>query len=345
MNNIVQQDIASIIAEPVKWEKLRGKTVLLTGASGMLGSYIMETLIELNRQGFGMELYGLVRHPQKLSEEVRSRINVLQQSVTEPIQSDVAFDYVLHTASPASPLIMREDPVGTIAANTLGAWNTLQLAQRCGASGYLFLSSREIYGQPAQDQPVFTEDTYGFVDPLDPRSCYPEGKRAAETMCACYRSQYGLNTKIVRLAHTFGPGMSVDDGRVQADFLRDVINHRDITLKSEGLPVRTYSYVRDAVAGIFYILLNSPDEEMVYNISSEEATVSIRALAEAMVDAFPERHLSLRFDIPKQQTNTGAAPFTMGILSSRKLQGLGWEPKTSLQDGIRRTVAYLESEE
>lgn len=344
MNNIIQQDIASIIEEPVNWEKLRGQTILLTGASGMLGSYIMETLAELNSRGYDMELYGLVRHPGKLSAKLRERIHVLQQSVTEPIDTDVRFDYVLHTASPASPLIMREDPVGTIAANTLGAWNTLQLAHACGAKGYLFLSSREIYGQPAEDQPVFTEDTYGFVDPLDPRSCYPEGKKAAETMCACFRSQYGLDTKIVRLAHTFGPGMSVDDGRVQADFFRDVINHRDITLKSEGLAVRTYSYVRDAVAGIFYILLNSPQEEMVYNISSEEATVSIRQLAEAMVAAFPERGLSLRFDIPSRQTNTGAAPFTLGVLSSRKLQTLGWAPRTSLTEGIRRTVAYLEND-
>lgn len=344
MNEIIRQDIESIIAEPIRWEKLRGRTVLLTGASGMLGTYLMTTMVELNRRGYGMELYGLLRHPDKLSDEIRREIHVLQQSVTDPIDTEVSFDYILHTASPASPLIMREDPVGTIAANTLGAWNTLQLARRSEAEGYLFLSSREIYGQPLEGQEVFTETTYGFVDPLDPRSCYPEGKKAAETMCACYRSQYGLDAKIVRLAHTFGPGMSVDDGRVQADFLRDVINHRDITLKSRGLPVRTYSYVRDAVAGIFYILLNSPREEMAYNISSREATVSIRQLAEAMVDAFPERGLSLRFDIPEDQGNTGAAPFTLGILSSEKLMGLGWSPRVTLKEGIQRTVTYLESE-
>lgn len=344
MKHVMRQDIASIIEEPINWEKLKDKNILITGASGMLGIYLTSTLVQLNQKGYGMSIYALVRHPRKLPEEIRDQVEIICQSVTEPIRTDVRFDYILHTASPASPLIMREDPVGTIAANTLGAWNTLQLAHQSSACGYLFLSSREIYGQPAPEQTVFTEGTYGFVDPLDPRSCYPEGKKAAETMCSAFRAQYGLNTKIARLAHTFGPGMSVDDGRVQADFLRDVIHHRNIVLKSEGLAVRTYSYVRDAVSGIFYILLNSPDEEMVYNISSEDATVSIRQLAEAMVAAYPERGLALEFDIPEKAGNTGAAPFTLGILSSEKLKGIGWIPKTSLTEGIRRTVTYLESE-
>ena len=114
-------------------------------------------------------------------------------------------------------------------------------------------------------------------------------------MCASFAQQYGLNVKIARLAHTYGPGMSIDDGRVQADFLRDVVNNRDIVLKSEGRPIRTYTYVSDAVSAIFRILLDS--DEVVYNISSPEATVSIRQLAETLVEAYPERGLKLVFDI------------------------------------------------
>ena len=344
-NPIIKEDIDRILSEDIPWEKLRGRTILLTGASGMLGSYIMTALVELNRRsGYGMELYGLMRHPDKLDPGIRNEIHVLQQSVTDPIITDVAFDYILHTASPASPLIMRKDPVGTMAANTLGAWNTLKLARESQARGYLFVSSREIYGQPLPGQKEFTEDTYGFVDPLSPRSCYPEGKKAAETMCACYRAQYGLVTKIARLAHTFGPGMTINDGRVQADFLRDIVNNRDVVMKSQGLPVRTYTYAADAVAAIFRILLGSPDEEMVYNISSKDATVRIRDLAQAMVDAFPERHLKVVMDIPETTGNDGTAPFTLGILAADKLKALGWKPANSLQEGIVRTVAYLESE-
>ena len=215
MNHIIQEDIQRILDNEIHWEKLKGKTVLITGVSGMIGGYIARTMVTLNNErGFGMKLYGIVRNPEKLTNDLRDAITIIRQSVTESIPGDERFDYVIHTASPASPLIMKDDPVGTIAANVLGTWNTLQVAKSSDAEGYLFISSREIYGEPDENQSYFTENTYGFVDPLDPRSCYPEGKKAAETMCVCFQKQYGLKTKAARLAHTFGPGMSIDDGRV-----------------------------------------------------------------------------------------------------------------------------------
>ena len=342
MNDILREDIENILKQDLNWEKFRSSNILITGASGMVGGYMMRTLCRLNETGsFGMNIYVLVRHPEKIPEELKSSVNVIKQSVIEPINSDVKFDFVIHTASPASPLIMKKDPVGTIAANTIGTYNTLEAARKGSGKGYLFISSREIYGQPYENQKVFTEDTYGFVDPLNVRSCYPEGKKAAETMCVCYKEQYGINVKIARLAHTFGPGMSVDDGRVQADFLRNVINNQDIVLKSDGSAIRTYTYIADAAGALFRILLDSDD--VVYNISSEESTVSIKQLAEAMAGAFPERNLKLVFDIPEDQKNQGTAPFTIGILSSEKIKSIGWKPLYLLDEGIKRTVRYLES--
>ena len=341
MSRIMEEDIKNILSSDIQWEKLKSAAVLVTGASGMLGTYMLRTLAALNdSEHYDMKLYGLVRHPEKMPEDLKKRVSLITQSVSREIETDVRFDYIIHAASPASPLIMREDPAGTIAANTLGTYYTLELARKSNAKGYLFISSREIYGQPYEGQREFTEDTYGFVDPLEPRSCYPEGKKAAETMCSCFRQQYGMNTKIARLAHTFGPGMSIDDGRVQADFLRNVIRNEDIVLKSEGLAVRTYTYVSDAVAALFYILLNS--QELVYNIASEESTVSIRELAQTLVDAYPERNLKLVFDLPKADENTGCAPFTLGILNSDKIRKLGWKPSYTLKEGLMRTVAYLE---
>lgn len=340
-NRILTEDAKNILKRNIKWDKLKDAKVLVTGASGMLGSYITRTILELKEsRNWDIDIYALVRNPKKLPEDIAGKVELLQQNVTEPIEADVNFDYIIHAASPASPLIMKDDPVGTIAANTLGTYYTLEFAKQSDAKGYLFISSREIYGQPYKNQKEFTEDTYGFVDPLSPRSCYPEGKKAAETMCASYAQQYGLNAKIARLAHTFGPGMSVDDGRVQADFLRDVINNRDIVMKSEGKPIRTYTYISDAVAAIFYVLLNS--DEMVYNISSPESTVSIRQLAETLVEAYSDRNIKLVIDMPEEQKNTGAAPFTLGILNSDKLHGLGWKPEYSLKEGLMRTVEYLE---
>ena len=344
MHRILKEDIDNILKADLNWAAFKESNILITGASGMIGSYILNTLVTLNNKfGYDMNIYALVRNPGKLSEEIRKQIEIIQQSVVDPIETDVVFDYVIHTASPASPLIMKNDPVGTIAANAIGTFNTLNIAKSGSKKGYLYISSREIYGQPYEHQEIFKEDSYGFVDPLNVRSCYPEGKKAAETMCICFKEQYGVNVKIARLAHTFGPGMPVDDGRVQADFLRNVINNEDIVLKSEGTAVRTYTYVGDAVLALFYILLNS--EEMVYNISSEESMVSIRQLAETLVGAYPERNLKLRFDIPKSEKNTGCAPFTLGILSSDKIRALGWEPIYGLKEGLMRTVEFLENRE
>ena len=344
MNRVLREDLEAIIEENVSWEKLKGKTVLITGASGMIGTYMLQTLTMLNDKfGYGIKVIAALRNALKLPEEVRNRedVEILIHDVTKNFDVKEDVNYIIHAASPASPLIMQNQPVETIAANTLGTFYTLSLAKEKNAEGYMFISSREIYGQPSEGQEFFYEDTYGFVDQLNPRSCYSEGKKAAETMCVCYHDEYGLNTKIARLAHTYGPGMSIYDGRVQADFLKNVFHNEDIVLKSEGTAVRTYTYIGDAVAGLFRILLDS--EDIVYNIGNEDGKVSIRELAEIMVSIYPERGLKLVFDIPEGGTK-GTAPYTLGILNSGKLRSIGWKPKYSVKEGFKRTLEYLELE-
>ncbi len=344
MNRVLEDDLKTIIAEDLSWEKLKNKTVMITGASGMVGSYMLYVLLMLNdEKHYGIKVDAVMRNVNKLPEEVRNRkdVNVVVADVTKDIPDVGDIDYIIHAASPASPLIMQNQPVETIAANTIGTFKTLELAKEKNAEGYLFISSREIYGQPDEGQEFFYENTYGFVDQLNPRSCYSEGKKAAETMCVCFHEEYGLNTKIARLAHTYGPGMSIYDGRVQADFLKNVYHNEDIVLKSEGTAVRTYTYIADAIAGMYRILLDS--EDIVYNIGNEAGKVSIRDLAEILVSIYPERGLKLVFDIPEGGTK-GTAPYTLGILSSEKLRKLGWNPKYSVKDGFKRTLEYLELE-
>lgn len=344
MNRVLEDDLKTIIAEDLSWEKLKNKTVMITGASGMVGSYMLYVLLMLNdEKHYGIKVDAVMRNVNKLPEEIRNRedVNVVVADVTKDIPDVGDIDYIIHAASPASPLIMQNQPVETIAANTIGTFKTLELAKEKNAEGYLFISSREIYGQPDEGQEFFYENTYGFVDQLNPRSCYSEGKKAAETMCVCFHEEYGLNTKIVRLAHTYGPGMSIYDGRVQADFLKNVYHNEDIVLKSEGTAVRTYTYIADAIAGMYRILLDS--EDIVYNIGNEAGKVSIRDLAEILVSIYPERGLKLVFDIPEGGTK-GTAPYTLGILSSEKLRKLGWNPKYSVKDGFKRTLEYLELE-
>lgn len=344
MNRVLEDDLKTIIAEDLSWEKLKNKTVMITGASGMVGSYMLYVLLMLNdEKHYGIKVHAVMRNVNKLPEEIRNRedVNVVVADVTKDIPDVGDIDYIIHAASPASPLIMQNQPVETIAANTIGTFKTLELAKEENAEEYLFISSREIYGQPDEGQEFFYENTYGFVDQLNPRSCYSEGKKAAETMCVCFHEEYGLNTKIARLAHTYGPGMSIYDGRVQADFLKNVYHNEDIVLKSEGTAVRTYTYIADAIAGMYRILLDS--EDIVYNIGNEAGKVSIRDLAEILVSIYPERGLKLVFDIPEGGTK-GTAPYTLGILSSEKLRKLGWNPKYSVKDGFKRTLEYLELE-
>ena len=344
MNRVLEDDLKTIIAEDLSWEKLKNKTVMITGASGMVGSYMLYVLLMLNdEKHYGIKVDAVMRNVNKLPEEIRNRedVNVVVADVTKDIPDVGDIDYIIHAASPASPLIMQNKPVETIAANTIGTFKTLELAKEKNAEGYLFISSREIYGQPDEGQEFFYENTYGFVDQLNPRSCYSEGKKAAETMCVCFHEEYGLNTKIARLAHTYGPGMSIYDGRVQADFLKNVYHNEDIVLKSEGTAVRTYTYIADAIAGMYRILLDS--EDIVYNIGNEAGKVSIRDLAEILVSIYPERGRKLVFDIPEGGTK-GTAPYTLGILSSEKLRKLGWNPKYSVKDGFKRTLEYLELE-
>ncbi len=344
MNQILREDLERIIAEDISWEKLKNRTVLITGASGMVGIYMLQVLTMLNdKHNYHIQVLAMVRNVQKLPAEILERedVTAICHDVTNPFEYEGEIHYVIHAASPASPLIMQNHPVETIAANTLGTFYTLSLAKEKQSEGYLFISSREIYGQPEEGQEFFYENTYGFVDQLNPRSCYSEGKKAAETMCVSFFDEYGLNAKIARLAHTYGPGMSIYDGRVQADFLKNVVQHENIVLKSEGTAVRTYTYIADAIAGMYRVLLDS--EDIVYNVGNEDGKVSIRELAEIMVGIYPERNLELVFDIPEGGTK-GTAPYTLGILSSEKLRKLGWCPRYSVRDGFKRTLEYLESE-
>lgn len=345
---IVNEDIIDIINScnpKLLYEKLNNKTVLITGASGMIGSYLIYTLMKLNEMyDANIQIKPLVRNESKLDEYIRTNdmVDIIVQDVSDEINIEGNVDYVIHAASPASPKIMREHPVETNFANTIGTANTLKLANSKKSLGYMFISSREIYGEPNPGQELFTEDgPLGQVNPLVPRNGYAEGKKAAENMCSAFKEEYGLNTKIVRLAHTYGPGMSIYDGRVQADFLNNIVHGENIVLKSDGSSVRTYTYIADAIKAIFLVLLKSND--LVYNIADENSKTSIRELAETLVNIDPEKNLKLIFDI--EDTSKGCASFRMGILSTTKIRNeLGWNPKYSIKEGFKRTIEHLEEE-
>lgn len=346
MNKIIEEDALQIIKNN-EMELLRDKTILITGATGMIGSYFINTLIVLNKKyHMNINILALVRNKNKFPDYILNdkKVTILNQDVTEKINYEGNIDYIIHAASPASPKIMKDYPFETNIANTIGTYNTLKLALEKKSSGYLFVSSREIYGQPEEHQELFLEDgPLGQVDPLIPRNGYAEGKKAAENMCVSAKQEYGLNVKIARLAHTYGPGMSINDGRVQADFLKNVINKENIIMKSTGTSVRTYTYISDAINAMFKILLSSSD--VVYNISDEKSKVTIKELAELLTN-ISEDDIKVVMDIPQEELNKGGtAAFTLGILSSEKIRKeLNWTPLYSIKEGFKRTIKYLESE-
>lgn len=345
MNKIIKEDTLEIISNNASLSTLHDCTFAITGASGMIGKYIINTLISLNKiYKANIKILAMVRNKSKLEDYILNdeNVSVIIYDVVDKLDYDGDVDYFIHAASPASPIIMKNKPFETNLANTVGTANTLNFCIEKKVKSYLFVSSREIYGQPNEGQELFFEDgILGQVNPLIPRNGYAEGKKAAENMCVSAKEEYGLNTKIVRLAHTYGPFMSVDDGRVQADFLRNIINNEDIVMKSEGLAVRTYTYVADAVSAIFKVLLDSKD--IVYNISDENSKISIKELAELLVNLYKDRGIKLVTTIDNSN-DKGNASFTLGILSSKKIrEELNWKPNYSLTDGFRRTVCYLES--
>ena len=354
-NRIINEDVDRIVSEDLPWDSFKGKTVLVTGANGMIPSYVVYTMLGLNdMRNMDIKVLALVRNEskaRKIFDDLLERddLKLVVHDVTSPFfindgrecVIDGPIDYVFHGASPAKPQQHKSFPVDTLRANTYGTANLLELAIFKKANGFVLFSSSEIYGM-VKDIESITETDYGYLDPLNPRSCYPEGKRTAETLCASYQAQYGIKCYIPRFAHIYGPGMSVSDGRVQADFAANVYRGEDIVMKSDGSAQRAYTYVSDAISGMFYALLKGcVADGMAYNIADSDNVISIRQLAEAFVACRKEKGLKLVIDIPENTKGLYNPAGFIGLDNS-KIKALGWSPKVGLAEGVSRMVNHME---
>jgi nucleoside-diphosphate-sugar epimerase len=343
VNQVIAGDLDEILARELPWEQLYGSRVLVTGASGMLPSYTVYTLLALNdRFNAGITVCGLVRNEEKaraiLSGIVdRPDFQLIAQDIALPVEIEGPVDYVFHGASAARPSLHAADPVGTIRANLVGTFNLLDMCVAKQSRGFVFMSSAEVYGAQPPGTELIPETSFGGFDILNPRASYSEGKRAAETICAAYTAQYDLTCRIVRFGHIYGPGMALDDGGVQADFAANVVRGQDIVLNSNGSAVRTYTYVADAIAGMFYALLRG--NEMAYNVADPRGFVSIRRLAELFTQVRPENGSRLVFTNEADARAYSAAK-AQGLDSAR-LSALGWAPRVDLPSGLSRMVAAL----
>ncbi|WP_333819586.1 NAD-dependent epimerase/dehydratase family protein [Ohtaekwangia sp.] len=345
MNSIIEEDIESLIADFPDWEKFRNKTVLVSGASGFLPAYIVETLSYLNIKNVGLnvKIIALVRNGEKaLARFSHLRqykfLSIIEHDVCDVFETEQNIDFIIHAASQASPKYFNTDPVGTLNANVLGTINLVKLAYNKNVESFLFFSSSEVYGEVLENQIPIEEHTFGYLDPTQVRSCYAESKRMGENICISWFHQYGVKAKIVRPFHTYGPGMSLEDGRVFADFVGNVVNGRNIILKSDGSARRAFCYLKDATKAFLLVLLHGENGQ-AYNVGNPHEEYSIRELANLMVNIKPELGIKTEVTLDKDNMQVYAkSTVSRSAPNISKMKKLGWSPGISAAEGFRRTV-------
>ncbi len=342
-NLIIEEDLKFITDSDLPWKVLEGKNILISGANGLLPSYLVKTILFLNKNKFKKraKVFAVDMTNHRLaSYQNRSDLVFINQDICKPIAIDDNIHLIVHAASFASPKYFGKDPVGTLSANIFGTKNLLEFAKIKKVESFLFFSSGEVYGNVPGKNMTINEDSFGYLDPTNVRSCYAESKRMGETMCVSWLHQYGIPVKIVRPFHTYGPGTALDDGRVFADFVSDIINNRNIAMKSDGKAVRAFCYIADATVGFFTVLLKGKNGQ-AYNIGNPDAKTTMLNLANVLVALFPEKKLKV---IKQKITDKGyiKSEFNRQIPDVSKIVALGWKPKYSLKDGFMRMIKSYE---
>lgn len=353
MHPLIKQDMEDIYSRRTDWDTFDGKTMLLTGAYGMLASYLVYFLFYLKEEkNINVKLMVVVRNKNKFYKKFRDLdgidgCTVIESDLSQKLEISTAVDYIIHAASLASPQYYSVCPVDVLQPNTIGNYNLLQLAKEKQVKGYLLFSTGDVYGAVNVESGLIGEETFGAMNTLDIHNCYSESKRMAETMCKAFQVQYNVPTKMVRIAHTYAPTMDIEnDPRVFASFVKNIVNRQDIVMKSSGAGKRSFCYITDAVAGYFTVLLDGKDGD-AYNVCNTDQYVSIRQLAECLANLYPDRHIHVI-----QKERSAEEHYTENVLllgsestpDNAKLKTLGWEAKVSIEDGFNRVVRYLESE-
>lgn len=337
---VEQRDIDIIMRSPIDWEIFRDKTILVTGATGRLGMYLVEALNKADIDwNLNLNILALARSDRKLEQVFGAslrlpNVHTLVQDITEPIRWDERVDYIFHTAGAASPQDFTNHPVDTLWGHVQGTRNVLEFAKAKGTQKVLYVSTVETYGEWRSEEGIREEDI-GALRCDNARACYPEAKRLCETMLAAYEAQYGISYVGVRLCHTFGPGISLDDGRAFAEFIRNVIEGKDIVLHSDGSAVRTYTYVADAVGAM--LLAFTKGKEHYYNIANLDNLISIRDLAELIAGLDPQGKVKVIYAVQEGQ-RLKYLPFKLGIMNVDRITALGWQPLIGLEEAFRYTL-------
>ena len=336
---LYQEDLIKILEIP-GIENLKNISVLITGATGLIGTCLIDALMYYNRLGANIHIHAVGRSREKaksrLGDYYSSELfSFIEQDVRQPLPDDLKVDVIIPLASNTHPLAYSQYPVETIEINVKGAEHALTKALECGAT-VLYPSSVEIYGN-ARGEDVFTEDYTGQLNLKNARSCYPESKRLSEALCLSYMAERGVKVKIARLSRVFGPTMLMSDTKASSQFILKALNGEDIVLKSKGEQFFSYTYVADVVKAMLFILLHGEMGE-AYNISNKECNVKLKDFAGACARWAGK---DVVFDLPSETEQKGYSVAMHAILDNTRLQSIGCQPLFPFNEAIRRTLVIL----
>lgn len=340
-------DVKYVAALDLPWEKLNNKSLLASGATGLLGSFLVDVLLEKNAaEGLNCTVYALGRSEEKARVRFGryaddAHFVFIPYDVTKPFARDDlgTVDYVLHLASNTHPVQYATDPIGTITTNIIGLQNMLEFAAAHGASCFAFASSVEVYGENRGDVEFFDEAYCGYLNSNTLRAGYPESKRCGEALCQAYRSQKGLDVVIPRFARSYGPTMLMSDTKAISQFIKKGVLGEDIVLKSEGNQFYSYQYMADSISGLLTVLLLGQGGE-AYNIAEERSDITLKELASIIAEINGKKVV---FELPDSVERAGYSTATKARLDGKKIADLGWTPRYDIKSGIKRTIMILSS--
>lgn len=344
----LQEDLDLIVNSDIPFEKLRNTNVLITGATGLIGVSLVRTLLYLNRKkNMKIKVLALVRNKNKAKKIYGDLLkypdlDLVISDITDKLDLKQNVDYIFHCAGVTTSKTMINQPVETLMISVLGTKNLLDLAVSKRVKSIVYLSSMEMYGSFSNLDHDVSEKDLGYIDPLNIRSNYPESKRLCENMCIAYLAEYNVPVKIARLAQTFGAGILPEENRVFAQFARSAINGENIILHTYGKSEGNYCYIRDAIKGLFIILIKGQDGE-AYNVSNPKTHTTIVDMAEMVCEEFTDGKSKVLFDVP-EGNYFGYAADTKIKLDSEKLQLLGWIPEVDLKEAYKRLISSLKNE-
>lgn len=342
-------DIENVANCVLPWDELSNRTMLITGATGMIGSCLIDVIMRKNiTDSINCTVFALGRSKAKFDNRFKEHLENVQTSqylkfvehdINTPYSDDELGepDYILHLASNTHPVAYATDPIGTITSNILGMYYLLEYASKHGCCRVLLASSNEIYGENRGDVELFSEDYCGYINSNTMRAGYPESKRCAEALCQAYIAQNDLDVVIARLTRSYGPTMLDTDTKAISQFIKKGVNRENIVLKSEGNQFYSYTYVSDAVYGLLTVLLSGRCGE-AYNIADVSSDITLKNLA-CVIASYVGTEVV--FEIPDRIESAGYSKATKARLDGSRIKDLGWTPRYDIASGIQRTIDIL----